>query len=150
MLMLLMPITDEDKAEVRVECFRHLATARMSMFGRAQIAGFIQGYLPLTLEEMTVFHRLIAEIPEKKTRETILELSEDPREKREREMADESERRANIRLACLWLGHHFGSLTHALAASIATLKLKEARGFLYAVHDFTTLEQVAEWLQKPG
>jgi hypothetical protein len=149
MLMLLMPITDEERAEVRAECFRHLATAQMSLFARADVAGFIRGYLPLTPDETMVFHHLIAKIPDKKTRGTVLELIEDPQEKREREMIDDCERRASIRLASLWLGRRFGSPAQALTPSIAMLKLKEARGFLYVVHDFTALEQAVEWLENP-
>ena len=70
-LMAKMKIATADRPRVKLECLRLLATLRLDPARTQLIAGFVDSYLRLTAQEIQIFDRDLAALPQEERDETM-------------------------------------------------------------------------------
>ncbi len=133
-LMARMRIALEDRARVKLECLRILATLRLNPAKLRIVGGFMDSYLKLTAAEAKVFKASIEQVPSP-SKEQFMEI-----------MTGWGEM-AQQKLVLRQMTKRFGKLPTDLHETIDVLPWPAIEELGEAILDFKNLEDVREWLR---
>jgi predicted transposase/invertase (TIGR01784 family) len=141
-LMAKMQIAQADRARVKAECLRLLATLRLNPARTRLISGFVDTYLELNTREEQVFRSEIGKI-EAPEREQVMEIVTSwMRQGMEQGMEQEA-RSFVLRL----LPRRVGPLSAEIQSRVEALSLEQLEALGEALLDFTSIADLEIWLQ---
>lgn len=142
-LMSKMLIAPEDRAKVKIECLRLLATLKLDPARMRLISGFVDMYLRLTAEENIFFERELDLVP-KKAKEKIMQIVTSWME----EGMQQGMQREGFTLIIRLLARKLGELPGSLLETIRSLTLTRLEELGEALLDFKVREDLEAWLRE--
>jgi len=137
-LMAKMGFKPAERAEVKFECLRLLATFKLNKARQRLLSGFIDTYLRLNANEELQFQQKIAKLQQKK-RQKVMELTTSWEEKGRKEgQAD---------LVLRLVKRRYGTVSPILEQKIRSLGLQELNRLAERLFDFSSMEEVTSWLR---
>ena len=136
-LMAKMSFAPEDRPRVKLECLRLLATLRLDHAKMQMIAGFVDSYLRLNVEEERLFRNEV-DVLRPDDKETVMQLTTSWEEK--------GMHRGKTELVVRLLRRRFGDLPQVLEARIDALSDERLGEMAEALLDFTSLADATAWL----
>jgi hypothetical protein len=133
-LMAKMRIVPEDRARVKAECLRLLATLQLNPARTQLISGFVDSYLRLSAEEEQVFQNEIGKI-EALEQEQVMEIVTSWM----RQGIEQGAKQEALLLVLRLLPRRVGVLPVALQARVEALPLEQLEALSGALLDFTTI-----------
>jgi hypothetical protein len=142
-LMAKMKIADDDRARVKLECLRLLATLHLDAAKMQLISGFVDTYLRLNQDEQREFVRE-ASVLEQGEKETVMQLTTSWKE----EGIVEGLHRGKRELLVRQLRHRFGSVSTALEIRIDALDDERLGEMAEALLDFASVADAEAWVDR--
>jgi hypothetical protein len=142
-LMAKMNIASEDRAKVKLECLRLLATLHLDAAKMQLIAGFVDTYLRLNQDEQREFVRE-ANVLEQAEKETVMQLTTSWKEEGIVEGLHRGKREFLVRL----LRRRFGEIPTALELRIDALDDDRLGEMVDAVLDFASIADAEAWVDR--
>ncbi len=150
-LMSKMRIAPEDRARVKLECLRLLATLRLDPARLRMISGFVDIYLRLTEAENELFKRELESTPQK-TRETIMEIVTSWMEKGiaqgMQQGMQQGIRQGEATLVIRLLNRKLGELPRPVVNAIHVLSQPRLEELGDALLEFTRRDELEQWLKE--
>jgi Domain of unknown function (DUF4351) len=141
-LMAKMKIQPKERAKVKAECLRLLATLRLDPARMQLISGFVDTYLRLNEEEEAIFKAeidTIGLVEEEQVMEIVTSLMQQGiNQGIEREFA----------LVLRQVNRRFGGLNPTLEAQIRDLSIEQVEDLGEALFDFQTEADLVNWLNR--
>jgi len=145
-LMAKMKIQPKERAKVKAECLRLLATLRLDPARMQLISGFVDTYLRLNEEEEAIFKAeidTIGLVEEEQVMEIVTSwmergINQGLRQGIEREFA----------LVLRQVNRRFGGLNPTLEAQIRDLSIEQVEDLGEALLDFQTEADLVNWLNR--
>ena len=145
-LMAKMKIQPKERAKVKAECLRLLATLRLDPARMQLISGFVDTYLRLNEEEEAIFKAeidTIGLVEEEQVMEIVTSwmergINQGLRQGIEREFA----------LVLRQVNRRFGGLNPTLEAQIRDLSIEQVEDLGEALFDFQTEADLVNWLNR--
>ena len=141
-LMAKMSIQPEERAQVKAECLRLLATLRLNPAKMKLISGFIDSYLRLSSEEEEVFETYIQEFSPQQQEEVMEIVTSWMEQGIERGQKGEA-----ITLVLRQLSRRVGNLNPELERVIGELSLAQLEALAEALLEFNSLQDLQQWLE---
>jgi hypothetical protein len=165
-LMAKMPMTAEERPQVKAECLRLLATLRLDRARMRLISGFVDSSLRLTSAEYNRFETAVARVAPSE-REGVMEIVTSwmeqgiaqgmqqglARGRQEGHVEGRLEGRQEARaLLARMIERRFGALTPTVRGRLDSLSVEDLEAFGEALWDCHSTEDVAAWLEtrRPG
>jgi len=142
-LMAKMKIADDDRARVKLECLRLLATLHLDAAKMQLISGFVDTYLRLNQDEQREFVRE-ASVLEQNEKETVMQLTTSWKE----EGIVEGLHRGKRELLVRQLRHRFGEVSTALEIRIDALDDGRLGDMAEALLDFASVADAEAWVDR--
>lgn len=142
-LMSRMRIARGERARVKVECLRLMATLKVDPARMRLVSGFVDTYLRLTGRERTLFEKEIRQVPEGergKVMEIVTSWMEEGLEKGRQD--------ATLHLVLRQLARRVGPLPEPTEERVRSLPLAELEALADALLDFRAAEDVDRWLSE--
>jgi hypothetical protein len=145
-LMAKMRIAPEDRAKVKAECLRLLATLQLNPARIQLISGFVDTYLRLSALEEQEFEREVGrmEAPEQ---ERIMEIVTSWMARGIEQGIEQSIEQGERALVLRQLVRRVGVLPDQVRLRVAALSLAQLETLGEALLDFTSLADLESWLQ---
>ncbi|MFW6316100.1 MAG: Rpn family recombination-promoting nuclease/putative transposase [Cyanobacteriota bacterium] len=137
-LMAKMAIQPEERAQVKAECLRLLATLRLNPAKMKLISGFVDSYLRLSSEEEEEFETYIQEF-QPQQQEEVMEIVTSWMERGQKGEA--------LTLVLKLLSRRVGSLNSELESAISELSLTQLEALAEALLEFNSLQDLQQWLE---
>jgi Domain of unknown function (DUF4351)/PD-(D/E)XK nuclease family transposase len=141
-LMAKMKIAPEDRAKVKAECLRLLATLQLNPARTQLISGFVDTYLKLNTNEEQVFQREIGKL-ETQQQEKVMEIVTSWMERGIEQGAEREARSLVLRL----LDRRVGALPTEMRSQVEALSLEQLEALGEALLDFGAIADLEAWLQ---
>jgi len=152
-LMAKMRIAAEDRAKVKLECLRLLATLRLDPARMRLISGFVDMYLRLTASENELFERELATTSQD-AKETIMEIVTSWMEagitQGIQQGMQQGMQRGEFTLVMRQLARKLGEIPESLLEMVRDLNLSCLEELGDALLDFTRREDLEAWLREHG
>ena len=136
-LMTKMRIAPEDRAAVRLECLRMIATLKLETARMKLISRFVGTYLKLTEAEQKQHDTALAKL-DIREQEDIMEILTDWEEK--------GLQRGLAKAALTFIQSKFGALDEKLVAEVQHLSPERLDALNRAINGFSTANEPSAWL----
>lgn len=146
-LMAKMNIAEKDRARVKLECIRLLATLKLDQAKMQLIAGFIDTYLRLNAQEVEEFEKELQELaPQDK--EAMMQLTTSWEEKGRQEGIQQGKQQGMASLITHQIERRFGPLDETVQERIHSLSPEQLEQLGEALWDFADAGNVVDWLAR--
>ena len=138
-----LAIATKDRAHVKLECLRLLATLKLNRAQQYMISGFVDTYLDLTTKELEIYRRdkKVLSEPEQ---ELIMEI--ETSWKREGRLEGRLEEIVSV--VCRLLQHRFGKVEDTVLERVRLLKYEQLKVLSEALLDFAAIADLHKWLEQ--
>lgn len=138
-LMAKMKMVPAERAKVKVECLRAIATLKLDPARIYLLSGFVDSYLRLDLSEQVQFEREIDNIEIDTQQEKVMEIVTSWMER--------GVEREALQLVSRLLNHRVGKLEPSLAESLASLSVAQLEDLFDAAMNFSEVSDLTNWLE---
>jgi predicted transposase/invertase (TIGR01784 family) len=145
-LMAKMKIEPQDRARVKVECLRMVATLKLDAARVFVLSGFVDSYLKLNLVEEIEFQTEIANIKVESQKERVMEIVTSWMERGIEQGIEQGGKQEALRLVSRVLTKRVGKLDAALNQRLQGLSVNQLEDLHDAALDFMQLNQLMSWL----
>jgi len=147
-LMAKMNLRQEDRARVKLQILRLLATLRLQPAKMDLIAGFMENYLTLTAKEELAFRRELDKLEDNERKASVMELMTSWERKGRQEGLEEGRREGQLTLVKRQLRRRLSSLSPAAAKQVNLLSAEQLEQLAEALLDFRSAGDLQEWLAR--
>ena len=157
-LMAKMPMTIDERPQVKLECLRLLATLRIDRARMRLISGFVDSYLQLTGAEYTRFEMAVARTAPRE-QEAVMEIvtswmeeglvrgRQEGRQQGHVEGRQQGRLEEGRALLARMIERRFGALTSALRTRLSSLPVEDLEALADALWECRSAEDVSAWLE---
>ncbi len=145
-LMAKMGIAKQERAKVKVECLRLLATLKLDPARMQLISGFIDTYLSLNEEEEKHFQEELTELKPKQ-QEDVMEIVTSWMEKGLEQGIHQGMHQGQATMVIGQLTHKLGGVNDEQKALIESLSVDQLDALGKALLDFNVVEDLVAWLE---
>ncbi|KAF0250166.1 MAG: hypothetical protein FD167_432 [bacterium] len=154
-LMAKMEIKSTERAKVKLECLRLLATLKLDRAKMQLISGFVDTYLKLNAQELEIFRQEIDQIiPTEKEQvmQIVTSWMEDGiqqgLQQGKKEGLQQGKKDGELALILRLVKKRFGVVTRTIESKIGNLSLEKLEELGEALFDFTSEKDLANWMEK--
>lgn len=141
-LMSKMKIEKKDRAKVKVECLRAIATLKLDPARVSILSGFVDTYLNLNQLEVVEFEREVASIKKETEKEKVMQIVTSWME----QGIEQGEQKATLKSVLRVLHRRVGELAGGINERLQQLSVSQLEDLLDAALDFTQMEDLISWL----
>ncbi len=146
-LMAKMGITKQERAKVKLECLRLLATLKLDLARMQLISGFIDTYLRLNEEEEKYFQEELTELKPKQ-QEDVMEIVTSWMEQGLEQGIHKGVHQGQAAMVMGQLTHKLGEVKNEQKALIESLSVDQLDALGKALLDFSVVEDLVAWLER--
>ena len=146
-LMAKMQIQPEERAQVKAECLRLLATLKLNPAKMKLISGFVDSYLRLSSQEEEIFQSYIENF-QPQQQEEVMEIVTSWMEQGIEQGIEQGQKGEAITLVLRLISRRVGKITPELESAINDLTLTQLEDLAEALLDFNSIEDLEQWLQQ--
>jgi Domain of unknown function (DUF4351) len=147
-LMSKMKIEKKDRAKVKVECLRSIATLKLDPARVSILSGFVDSYLNLDRLEEVEFEREVASIKKESEKEQVMQIVTSWMEQGIEQGRVEGEKEEALRLVSRVLIRRVGELDAGMNERLQQLSVIQLEDLLDAALDFTAIDNLEAWLSQ--
>jgi predicted transposase YdaD len=150
-LMAKMTIATKDRAHVKLECLRLLATLKLNRAQQYMISGFVDTYLDLTAKELEIYRRdkrVLSEPEQELIMEIETSWKREGRLEGRLEGLQEGRLEEIVSVVCRLLQHRFGTVEHTVLERVRLLKYEQLKVLSEALLDFAAIADLHKWLEQ--
>ncbi len=141
-LMAKMKIEKKDRAKVKVECLRAIATLKLDPARVSILSGFVDTYLNLNNLEVVEFEREVANIKKETEKEQVMQIVTSWME----QGIEQGEQKATLKSVLRVLHRRVGELDAGVNERLQLLSVSQLEDLLDAALDFSQMENLTGWL----
>lgn len=141
-LMSKMKIEKKERAKVKVECLRAIATLKLDPARVSILSGFVDTYLNLNNLEVVEFEREVASIKKETEKEQVMQIVTSWME----QGIEQGEQKEALRLVSRVLHRRVGELDAGVNERLQLLSVSQLEDLLDAALDFSQMENLTGWL----
>jgi Domain of unknown function (DUF4351) len=141
-LMSKMKIEKKERAKVKVECLRAIATLKLDPARVSILSGFVDTYLNLNNLEVVEFDREVASIKKETEKEQVMQIVTSWME----QGIEQGEQKEALRLVSRVLHRRVGELDAGVNERLQLLSVSQLEDLLDAALDFSQMENLTGWL----
>jgi Domain of unknown function (DUF4351) len=143
-LMSKMRIEPQDRAKVKVECLRSIATLKLDPARVSILSGFVDSYLRLNASEAIAFEAEVASIKKENEREKVMQIVTSWME----QGIEQGEQQATLKSVLRVLNRRVGELDGGTIDRLQQLSVSQLEDLLDAALDFTQVADLESWLSQ--
>ncbi len=143
-LMSKMKIEKGERAKVKVECLRSIATLKLDPARVSILSGFVDTYLNLNQLEVVEFEREVASIKKETERERVMQIVTSWME----QGIEQGEQKATLKSVLRVLTRRVGELDAEVNNRLQQLSVSQLEDLLDAALDFTQMGDLETWLNQ--
>ncbi|MEB3329489.1 MAG: DUF4351 domain-containing protein [Candidatus Sericytochromatia bacterium] len=140
-----MRIAPADRARVKWEGYRMMATLRLDPRRAQRVIAFVEGYLRLDRHEQRTFDEVL-EASSPPVKEVVMEYASQWFEKGERRGLEIGRQETALDLLQRLLTRRFGDLPGARREALAALSVETVEAIAEAIFELTSLDDLDRWL----
>lgn len=137
-LMSKMKIEKKDRAKVKVECLRAIATLKLDPARVSVLSGFVDTYLNLNQVEVVEFEREVANIKIGSEKEQVMQIVTS--------WMEQGEQMATLKSVSRVLTRRVGELEVDVNERLSKLSITQLESLLDAALDFQRVDELISWL----
>jgi Domain of unknown function (DUF4351) len=141
-LMSKMKIEKKDRAKVKVECLRAIATLKLDPARVSILSGFVDTYLNLNRLEVVEFEREVASIKKETEKEKVMQIVTSWME----QGIEQGEQKATLKSVSRVLNRRVGELDAGMNERLQQLSVSQLEDLLDAALDFSQISDLLAWL----
>ena len=141
-LMSKMKIATAERAKVKVECLRAIATVKLDPARISILSGFVDTYLSLNTREEAEFDREVASIKKETEKEKVMQIVTSWMERG----VEQGEQKATLKSVLRVLTRRVGELELGETDRLQQLSVSQLEELLDAALDFTQMVDLMNWL----
>jgi Domain of unknown function (DUF4351) len=141
-LMSKMKIEKKERAKVKVECLRAIATLKLDPARVSILSGFVDTYLNLNNLEVVEFEREVASIKKETEKEQVMQIVTSWME----QGIEQGEQKATLKSVLRVLHRRVGELDADVNERLQLLSVSQLEDLLDAALDFSQMENLTGWL----
>jgi hypothetical protein len=141
-LMSKMKIEKKDRAKVKVECLRAIATLKLDPARVSILSGFVDTYLNLNNLEVVEFDREVASIKKETEKEQVMQIVTSWME----QGIEQGEQKATLKSVLRILHRRVGELDAGVNERLQLLSVSQLEDLLDAALDFSQMGDLTGWL----
>jgi predicted transposase/invertase (TIGR01784 family) len=141
-LMAKMKIEPSERAKVKVECLRAIATLKLDKARVSMLSGFVDSYLNLNPTEVVEFDREVAKIKVSSQKEQVMQIVTSWME----QGIEQGEQKEAARLVLRVLDRRVGELDANVVTQLQGLSVTKLENLLDAALDFQRMDELSAWL----
>ena len=141
-LMSKMKIATAERAKVKVECLRAIATLKLDPARISILSGFVDTYLSLNTREEAEFDREVASIKKETEKEKVMQIVTSWMERG----VEQGEQKATLKSVLRVLTRRVGELELGETDRLQQLSVSQLEELLDAALDFTQMVDLMNWL----
>jgi Domain of unknown function (DUF4351) len=141
-LMSKMKIEKKERAKVKVECLRAIATLKLDPARVSILSGFVDTYLNLNNLEVVEFEREVASIKKETEKEQVMQIVTSWME----QGIEQGEQKATLKSVLRVLHRRVGELDAGVNERLQLLSVSQLEDLLDAALDFSQMENLTGWL----
>jgi hypothetical protein len=145
-LMSKMKIEKKERAKVKVECLRAIATLKLDPARVSILSGFVDTYLNLNKLEVIEFEREVASIKKETEKEQVMQIVTSWMEQGIEQGRIEGGKDEALRLVSRVLHRRVGELDAGVNGRLQLLSVSQLEDLLDAALDFSQMEDLTGWL----
>jgi hypothetical protein len=145
-LMSKMKIEKKDRAKVKVECLRAIATLKLDPARVSILSGFVDTYLNLNQSEVVEFNREVASIKKETEKEQVMQIVTSWMEQGIEQGRIEGGKDEALRLVSRVLHRRVGELDAGVNERLQLLSVSQLEDLLDAALDFSQMGDLTGWL----
>jgi predicted transposase/invertase (TIGR01784 family) len=145
-LMSKMKIEKKDRAKVKVECLRAIATLKLDPARVSILSGFVDTYLNLNQSEVVEFEREVASIKKETEKEQVMQIVTSWMEQGIEQGIEQGEQKEALRLVSRVLHRRVGELDADVNERLQLLSVSQLEDLLDAALDFSQMGDLTGWL----
>jgi Domain of unknown function (DUF4351) len=145
-LMSKMKIDKKDRAKVKVECLRSIATLKLDPARVSILSGFVDSYLNLNNLEEVEFEREVASIKKETEKEQVMQIVTSWME----QGIEQGAQTATLKSVSRVLTRRVGELDAAVNDRLQQLSVSQLEDLLDAALDFSQMGDLTGWLEAHG
>jgi hypothetical protein len=145
-LMSKMKIEKKDRAKVKVECLRAIATLKLDPARVSILSGFVDTYLNLNQSEVVEFEREVASIKKETEKEQVMQIVTSWMEQGIEQGRVEGGKEEALRLVSRVLHRRVGELDTGVNERLQLLSVSQLEDLHDAALDFSQMEDLTDWL----
>jgi Domain of unknown function (DUF4351) len=145
-LMSKMKIESKDRAKVKVECLRSIATLKLDPARVSILSGFVDSYLNLNNLEEVEFEREVASIKKETEKERVMQIVTSWMEQGIEQGIEQGEQKATLKSVLRVLTRRVGELDAGVNERLQQLSVSKLEELHDAALDFTQIGDVLTWL----
>jgi chorismate mutase len=143
-LMSKMRIEKQDRAKVKVECLRAIATLKLDPARVSILSGFVDSYLSLNAMEEVEFRREVASIKKETEKERVMQIVTSWME----QGIEQGVQTATLKSVLRVLTRRVGGLDASVNERLQQLSVSQLENLLDAALDFTQIADLESWLNQ--
>lgn len=140
-----MNIAAKDRPKVKFECLRLLSTLHLDKARTKMVSGFVDTYLKLNAAEEQIFQSEIVKLEQVK-QEAVMEIITSWQLQGREEGREEGKQEGKLELVMRLLNRKIGLMAPDVEERIRSLTVTQLENLAEALLDFTTPEDLANWL----
>lgn len=145
-LMSKMKIEKKERAKVKVECLRAIATLKLDPARVSILSGFVDTYLNLNNLEVVEFEREVASIKKETEKEQVMQIVTSWMEQGIEQGIEQGEQKATLKSVLRVLHRRVGELDAGVNERLQLLSVNQLEDLLDAALDFSQMEDLTGWL----
>jgi Domain of unknown function (DUF4351) len=145
-LMSKMKIEKKERAKVKVECLRAIATLKLDPARVSILSGFVDTYLNLNQSEVAEFEREVASIKKETEKEQVMQIVTSWMEQGIEQGIEQGEQKATLKSVLRVLHRRVGELDANVNERLQLLSVSQLEDLLDAALDFSQREDLTGWL----
>jgi predicted transposase/invertase (TIGR01784 family) len=145
-LMSKMKIEKTERAKVKVECLRAIATLKLDPARVSILSGFVDTYLNLNQSEVAEFEREVASIKKETEKEQVMQIVTSWMEQGIEQGIEQGEQKATLKSVLRVLHRRVGELDANVNERLQLLSVSQLEDLLDAALDFSQREDLTGWL----
>jgi hypothetical protein len=146
-LMARMGFKPEERAQVKFECLRLLATFKLNKARQRLISGFVDTYLRLNAKEELQFQKKIAKLTRDK-RQKVMELTTSWKEEGLKEGLEKGRKQGEEIVVLRQLKRRCGPFSPNIEKTVRSLPISKLDDLAEALLDFSSPADLRNWLRK--
>ncbi len=143
-LMSKMKIDKRERAKVKVECLRAIATLKLDPARVSILSGFVDSYLSLNRAEEVEFEREVASIKKETEKERVMQIVTSWME----QGIEQGVQKATLKSVMRVLTRRVGELDAGVNERLQQLSVSQLEDLLDAALDFTSIADLENWLSQ--
>lgn len=145
-LMSKMRIEKKERAKVKVECLRAIATLKLDPARVSILSGFVDTYLNLNKLEVAEFDREVASIKKETEKEKVMQIVTSWMEQGIEQGIEQGEQKATLKSVLRVLNRRVGELDAGVNERLQLLSVSQLEDLLDAALDFSQMGDLLAWL----